>query len=204
MTFLLLTITGGMVASAAHLVLHHENRDEEPGLSMQDIEGAYHGVRTTATLVTSLDTGHPDTLPAADRTRLLEWLRGDSIADDYDSLDLGDNAPAEIIQRQCLSCHARGSSEGDGIGESVPLEYFDDVVKIAVSRDVEPVATEILVASAHTHALTMGALSIVLSLLAWCTRWPGRWWAAPCSSAGSACSATSARGFWRATQQRSP
>jgi len=171
LSFLLLTVLGGLVASGLHLVGHHENRDERPGLSMSDLEGAYHGVRTTAPLVAALDRGHPEALGDAEREALSKWLAGDRISEDYDNIDLGENAPAEVLDRACLSCHARQAEQGDGIGQRLPLEYWDDVKKLAFSREVEPGAPEILLASAHTHALGMGTLSLVLGLMALCTRW---------------------------------
>ncbi len=44
--------------------------------------------------------------------------------------------------------------------------------KLALSRDIEPTSSEIVISSAHTHALGMGVVSIVTLLLAWSTRWP--------------------------------
>lgn len=171
LSFLLLTVLGGIAASGLHLIGHHENRDERPGLSMDDLEGAYHGVRTTAPMVAALDRRHPDDLAEADRALLLQWLAGDRISENYDNLELGENAPAEVLDRACLGCHSRQAERGEGIGQRVPLEYWDDIVKLAFSRDVEAVAPEILVASVHTHALGMGSLSLVLGLMALCTRW---------------------------------
>ncbi len=170
LSLLLLVILGGLVASASHIVLHHQNRDERPGLSLADVEGVYHGVQATAPLLTALRRDHPPDLPAAERTALLDWLASDHISESYDNLDLGENAPAEILDRACLQCHARNAE--DPIGQSIPLEYWDDVRGVAFSRNVEPMAEEILVASAHTHALGMGALSLVLCLLAALGRTP--------------------------------
>lgn len=174
LTFLLLVLLGGYFAAAKHLVTHHENRDQRPGMSLDDLVGAYSGIRNTAPLIVALEKDHPEDLPAKDRDLLLGWLRSDRIAEGYDALDLGDDAPAEIIDRACLRCHSAGAEEGDGIGETMPLEYFDQVKNLAFSREVEPTSAEILVASAHTHALAMGTLSLMLVLLLLATRWP-RW-----------------------------
>lgn len=169
-TFLVFTLFIGLATSAQHLVGHHENRDGKEGLSFEDLEGAYHGVRVDSPLVGALERGHPEDMAPAGRDLLLKWLASDRISEDYDNLDLGDAAPAEVLDQACLACHARNSTDGDGIGQTVPLEYWDDVRAVAFSREVEPTDEKILVASAHTHALTMGALSIVVALLALGTR----------------------------------
>lgn len=173
LSLLLLVLLGGLGAAGLHLVHHHENRDERPGLSLDDLAGAYHGLRTTAPLAAALRAGHPEDLPEAERALLLAWLASDRISEGYDSLEAGEMAPAEVIGRRCLSCHARQAQAGGGIGRRVPLEYWDDVRSVAFSRDVEPVPARILVASLHTHALTMAVLTTVLAVLGMVSRWPG-------------------------------
>ncbi|MAF66072.1 MAG: hypothetical protein CMJ84_10515 [Planctomycetes bacterium] len=173
-TFVVGTLGIGLAAAAAHLVGHHENRDEIPGLSMEDLTGAYHGVNVSAPLVVALERGHPEGLADADRQTLMAWLGGERVSEDYDSLDLGDAAPAEVLDAACLSCHSRQASAGDGIGQTLPLDYWDDVAKVAFSREVSPTDRKVLVASAHTHALTMGALTGLVALLALATRFARR------------------------------
>lgn len=170
MTFLVLTILGGLAASMQHLVWHHQNRDEQPGVSMVDIQGAYHGVEQPALLLTALERNHPPELAAKDRDLLLAWLRGKRINEDYDNLDLGDAAPNEIIARACVSCHARAST--DAVAKAVPLEFYDDVKKVAFSKKINPTDLKILAASTHTHALALGSLTIVVAGLLLATRWP--------------------------------
>lgn len=171
---LVLVLLYGLGVSASHLWLHHEKRDGRPGLELDDLTGAYAGIEAKAPLRLSLERGHPDDLPPADRAALQQWLQGADLAQAYDDTKAGDRAPAEILDRRCLSCHARAATAGDGIGKQVPLEYWDDVRALAQSRNVEPNAMPIVVASAHTHALGMGSLTVVAVLLAAATRWPRR------------------------------
>jgi hypothetical protein len=171
---LLLVLLGGLIASSAHMVEHHHTRDERDGMSFDDVVGVYHGIRTEAPLVSALERDHPEGLPASQRQLLLDWLASDQIAEGYDSLELGDDAPAEILDAHCLSCHSGSATEGNGIGKTIPLEYFDEVEKLAISRDVAPVDEAIMLASIHTHALGMGTLSLLFVLLALATRFPGR------------------------------
>lgn len=167
---LVLTLLGGLAASAQHLVWHHRNRDERPGMSMDDLFAAYHGLRTTAPLARALDRGHPETLPADQRTLLRKWLAGGRISEDYDNLDLGASAPSEIIAARCVSCHGRQSA--DPAARAIPLEFFDDVKRVAFSRDVSPADVKVLAASTHTHAISLAVLSIVTGALLLGTRLP--------------------------------
>ncbi len=168
---IVLTLLGGTLAAGTHTLLHHQNRDERAGLTIDDIKAHYHGIATTAPLLESLRSGHPRTLQSDDRQTLIEWLRSNSISTDYDNLDLGDAAPSEIIAENCLECHSRSSS-GPDTAPDIPLDYFDDVEPLSVSRDIQPVSIEILAASTHTHALALSALTLVLCWLALHTAWP--------------------------------
>ncbi|MFI4873559.1 MAG: hypothetical protein ACIARQ_17245 [Phycisphaerales bacterium JB061] len=171
--FLVLTLLTGYIVSGIFLNMEYENRDERPGLTMTDIVGAYHGVVSPSPLLESLKSGHPETLASEERTALISWLEGDRIGEDYDNFDLGDMAPAEIIAVNCLNCHTRGATEGDGIGDEVPLGYFSDIQPIAVSREINPKNERIIALSMHVHAPSLSMVLIMLTLLGAMTRWPG-------------------------------
>jgi hypothetical protein len=171
---LLIVMLGGLAASVAHIYFHHSKRDEKAGLSVDDVKGAYGGVNVPSKLIAALEGNHPPELPKDKRDALLKWLRSDKVNTDYDNLDLGDNAPVEIISKNCLSCHARKVADTHPIAKTIPLDYFEDIKKLAYSKEINRVPLEILVVSSHTHMLTLAPLGLVGCGLLLATRWPRR------------------------------
>lgn len=180
---LVLVVLVGIAASAAHLRDHYQNRDGDPRLTFTDLVGAYHGIKAPSPLIRALESGHPGTLPQDRRDQLLDWLLGKKdpagrrppggnprLAEDYDSLDLGDKAPAEILRAACLSCHAAASP--DPIAKRVPLDYWDNVRAIAFPKDIAPTPRDKLVTSIHAHALALASLSLLLAALLLMTSLP--------------------------------
>ncbi|MFK7760319.1 MAG: hypothetical protein AB8C13_10280 [Phycisphaerales bacterium] len=165
---LVLTLLGGYIVSGLHMRWHYDNRDEVPGLTINDIVGAYHGVQTPSPLIEALETGHPETLVDEERNALLDWLKGDRLSQDYDNLDLGEFAPSEIIAFSCLDCHSRSSAGPDA--SDVSLEYWDDIRVLSVSKDIQPATPQIVAMSQHTHAPSMAVIMLMLALLGVMTR----------------------------------
>lgn len=171
LSLLVLTLLGGLTVSGLYMAWHHENRDERAGLTMTDIRGHYAGVNVPAPLLNALERGHPENLPEQSKQVLIDWLKSDRISEDYDSLDLGDLAPAEIIASSCLDCHSRQST-GEDAYTQLPLDFYTDVAAIAVSRDIRPVGVEVLAASTHTHAISLAVLALVSCGMMLLTGWP--------------------------------
>lgn len=172
---LVLTLVGGTAASGLYLAVHHGDRDGIDHLSINDVRAHYHGIVSPSPLLEALENNHPESLADQKRRILIEWLQGDpaTLSQRYDNLDLGANAPSEIIATDCVSCHARAAT-GDDAYPQMPLEYWDDIRGLAVSRDIQPVDAEILLASTHTHALGMSTVGIAIAILALFTAWPRR------------------------------
>jgi hypothetical protein len=171
LTVLVLTLLGGLAVSGIYMAMHHDNRDEKPGLTMNDVRGHYAGVNIPSPLLGALDRKHPEEQAEASRQILIDWLKSDRISEDYDSLDLGDLAPVEIIASDCLSCHSRQST-GEGAYPELLLDYYEEVKAIAFSSDIRPVGVEVLAASTHTHAISLSVLALVSSGMLLLTGWP--------------------------------
>ncbi|HZW09866.1 MAG TPA: hypothetical protein VFF69_08175 [Phycisphaerales bacterium] len=171
LTLLALVILGGSAVSGVYLRSHHTNRDERGVFSLDDIRAHYHGIRSESPLLTALERGHPEDLPQAQRDALIAWLRSDRVREDYDNFDLGENMPEEIIGGSCVRCHDSGAT-GPGAYPQLSLRYFDNVMANAVSREINPVGEEVLMASLHAHSLSLAALCALTVLLLALTRAP--------------------------------
>lgn len=174
LTALCLVLVGGLVASGLHLRNHDAPRDGNEALSLEDITSAYRGLDQPAPIARALDRGHPEGLAEPKREALREWIRGGASQRDFDDESHGELAPAAILDADCVSCHSRDATDGDGIGQTVPLFYFDDVRKQAIGRSLAPTPTDRLVQSTHAHALTLGVLGLVIGALGLGTRLPRR------------------------------
>lgn len=168
---LIIVMLGGFIVSGIHMAKHYDRRDSRPGLTLDDITAAYHGINAPSPFIEALNNNHPPDLNAEDRKILLDWLASPRLEQTYDDLDLGDQAPAEIIAVSCLTCHARGAT-AEGAYPRLPLEYWDDVRAIAYSIDVQPNDRAIIIASLHAHAPSMAMILIVIGSLALLTRFP--------------------------------
>lgn len=169
-----LVLAGGYLASLVYIRQHHGPKDEDPALTLLDLEALYHGVRREAPLRRAVAGAHGrEFLPVpGERERLLAWLDSEDPYQGYDPLDAGETpTPAEILEERCLRCHARGASEGGGIGDELPLEDWRDVSRVAFAKELEPVPLDILVVSTHAHAQTMPLLALAAGALLLLTGW---------------------------------
>jgi len=170
---LILVIAGGLVASVVHMHQHYCNKDEQPELTIDDVIGSFHGLKQPARLKEAINGDMKEHVTTDEERKAMDqWLSSNRISEDYDSLDLGDFAPAEIIAINCLRCHSRDAKEGDDIGKTVPLDYWDDVKQVAFAKNLDPTPSSILITSTHTHALTMPLVGLAACLLFLCTAWP--------------------------------
>ena len=176
LTAALVVVSLGFWASISHIENSHAKNDgDAAGLSLDDVVGHYHGIDIPSPLKAVLAgevSGHPEfELSAAEGAALDDWLAGDRLSDDFDSIDLGDMAPVEILAVACGDCHF--GDDTDRTGGGVGLEYWEDLKPLLSDKVVTPVSFKLLVTSMHTHALSMGVIVILLGLLATMTRFGG-------------------------------
>lgn len=172
LTFLIIALLGGLFASLVFMYEHYRMRDQEPALTLRDLEGAYRGATIPAPLLTALERNHPENLPATDRDMLLAWLRAPSIPENYENFDMG--PPADLIAANCVSCHTRAAAADPASGIKHSLEVAADVLALAHTRDMQPTPTRVMVISTHAHAISLalvGALALAFLHFSFWPRW---------------------------------
>lgn len=181
LSFGVLVLLGGYLAAGVFLADHHGPRDGKEGLSLDDVEGVYHGVTVAPRLLEVLESGHPGTLPGAaalskdeqdDVAHLVTWLKSGRVQENWDNIDFGDGygAPSDVLVDACAKCHGRSAPEA--VRTEPKLEFWDDVEKLALPRQVLPTDEALLLASTHAHAPAMAMLSILAIVLASMSIWP--------------------------------
>lgn len=172
LTGLLAALAIGMAASASHLFTHYDKRDDQKGFTRDDVKSAYHGLEAPSKLLTSLESGHPETLDKDRRDVLVKWIGSGRINEDYENIDLGIASPREIIASSCLECHSARADPAKAQGNTLRLDSLEDIRKVAFTRKVSPTPQNIVILSLHTHALSLGSLSLILAAMLWATRLP--------------------------------
>lgn len=166
----------GLWASVKHIEDHHAKNDgDKSSLTVADVEGAYHGLSLPSPLRAVLEgraPQHPSlaAVPASALQSLNAWLAGDRILETYDDIDLGDQAPSELITTHCGACHA-GQAVDPASGQ-ISLAYWEDLAPLISDKEIRPTPYEILITSLHTHAPAMALMALAVGLLALCSRFP--------------------------------
>jgi mono/diheme cytochrome c family protein len=166
----------GLWASLRHIEDHHAKNDgDKSSLTVADVEGAYHGLSLPSPLRAVLGGRAPEhpslaAVPASAIASLNAWLSSDRILETYDDIDLGDQAPAELIAAHCGACHA-GDAVDPTVGQ-ISLAYWVDLAPLISDKEIRPTPYEILITSLHTHAPAMALMALAVGLLALLSRFP--------------------------------
>ena len=175
-TCLLLIIAGGYGASLFYLVHHVSQKDNEPELTWLDLVATYHGVDKPAPILVALEDSRHATwledMPTDEREVLSSWLsRGvgvgggaDPVQQGYDALPPGASeealTPADVLDERCARCHGSSATDVNAYKE-LSLERWPDVRRVAYSKKLDPVSTEILAQSTHAHALSIPVFTLL-------------------------------------------
>ncbi len=142
-TLFLLIVGPGYLCGTANIYFKHQMDDGEPGLTVDDLRAAFHGlekkyqpddtvtvnsamlteVRPDGSMREYLDKGGEPAVRA-----LIKWLESEAKEADFDKPGLveeGDPSAKAIIKAHCIECH----NEEDGDSSDIPY---------ATSKDNEP------------------------------------------------------------------
>ncbi|HZW06813.1 MAG TPA: hypothetical protein VFF65_06790 [Phycisphaerales bacterium] len=170
LTGVLACLAVGQLAGLAHMRTHYDKRDDRPGLTVDDLKSAYHGLNAPSPLLASLNAGHPATLKEDERKVLVAWLTSGKIEQDYDNPDLGVASPREIVAASCLQCHSARSASDKA--HTLKLDSAADIKKVAFSRQVLPTPPDKVTVSIHAHAPSMALMALGVMAMTAFSRWP--------------------------------
>jgi uncharacterized membrane protein len=157
LTGFLLAMVAGFVAAQVNLRLQHADLDGEPGLSLEDVEIAFHGKPGSTLLTSKIAPGGSMAryipLPA-DRARLDDWVAGGATRANF--------APvAQTLDRLCVRCHNPG-------GEMAQVPFAPSRAEGAefelVAPTTEPdrgISYASLARSSHAHLFGMSVLYLL-------------------------------------------
>ncbi len=160
----------GFVAAQVNLRLQHGALDGEPGLSLADVEAAFHGRAGYSIVTSKIDGGSMEKyIPRpSDRGVLFAWVESGASEAEFE-------APAEVLDRLCVRCHHPG-------GEMAGVPFASSRADGASFQLVEPVTApdggmswSALARSSHAHLFGMGTLYALAGLVFLMTDTRPRW-----------------------------
>ncbi len=149
----LVMVTAGFTMAHVNLHLQHAHVDGEPGLSIDDVVGAYHGLPGMTVLTSKVDGGSMQRyIPRPrDKQVLLDWVA--SGADESAFSDAG-----EVLDRLCVRCHHPG---GEMSQVAFATSRADGAAYALVAPSVQPAggkSAAALARSSHAHLFGMSVL----------------------------------------------
>lgn len=201
LTLFLALVGVGYLVAVLNIQMQHHMRDLEPGMSLDDLRAAYHGLEkpVTSDLVMPsvmlevvlpggsmrrhLDQGGPREVRA-----LVSWLEDGAQEEYFDQPAVyhpDDPSAREVIARRCVTCHrADGGDKADlpyAASSIADPEYALVAVTAApvISQETEimhisPSTVERLVLVTHMHILSIPVFTLIVAALFMGTGWGSR------------------------------
>ncbi len=161
----LLTILLGYLFSLGQIYFTHQGRDGRPGLSIDDVAIAYHGIPDQTRLAAAIKGPMAGNLKSpADKEIILDWVAAGAQREIYDS------RVAPILQRDCLVCHSPDS------GMQVPsLTSYEQVVKLTEADRGASLPSLVRISHIHLFGIAfilffVGKLFVLCEMPTWMKR----------------------------------
>lgn len=161
-TCFLLTLGLGFLAALYYLFLQDVDPHRRMGMSLvPGIAAKYYGDRSATRLEGALRGAMADRVAAADRDRLIAWIRGGARRESYPAVQ-------PILQAGCVPCHSRAS------GLPIPpLTAYDEVRAVAAVDTGAPLAT--LARVSHVHLFGVSFIFVLSGAIFALSRVPVGW-----------------------------
>jgi len=164
-TMFLITIGVGYVFALLNLYYTDQGRDGKPGLSIRDIQLAYHGSHNLTRLGAAINGPMAANLPdAAAGKTILDWIsRGAKEPEFHQKVK-------PILQQNCIMCHSATSG--------LPIPHFTSYAKVVKLTAMDTGATiPALVRVSHIHLFgiafilfLVGRIFILCEMSVWLKR----------------------------------
>ena len=120
----------------------HAGRDGKPGISVQDIQIAYRGSKSSTRLESAIKGPMASMLPESESAAIIDWLHNGAKEEAFEK------TVQPILEQRCLTCH-------DGSNPHLPnLSTFEGVSQVAAADTGVSVGTLVRVSHIHLFGLT--------------------------------------------------
>ncbi len=201
LTLFLALVGAGYLVAVLNIHMQHHLRDMTPGMSLNDLRAAYHGLDVPVTsdlalpsemlrevlpgggMRKHLDKGGPKEIRA-----LVSWLEDGAKEEHFarPALYEADGPSArEVIALRCVTCHRADGGDKADLPYAVSANADPQYVLVAkaaapaISQEsqtmhISPPTTERLVLITHMHILSIPVFALIVTGLFLCTGWGPR------------------------------
>ena len=152
-TWFLVLIGFGYLASVGHLYFSYADVDGKPGVTAEDLKLKLYGKRDKSMLESKVVGGSmaPYLADESDRTKVLAWIHSGAAESGYHGV-------RPILEKNCVRCHS-----SDGAASFRPLTTFAQVSTVTRSDKGESTASWARVA--HIHLQSLSVIYLLLGLV---------------------------------------
>jgi hypothetical protein len=159
-TLFLVGLALGVVAGQANVWFTHGDADGQPGLTVNDLERAFHGRPGWTLLASKIDGGSMERhIPIpSERKTVLDWANSGASLEGFTDV-------RPVLQRRCVKCHAPGKEKADRpFADSAEAGPVFEKVKLYTQPD-RGMSNAALATSTHAHLFGFSLLFLALGLI---------------------------------------
>lgn len=198
LTLFLVLVGGGYLVATGNVYYKHNEADLVPGMSLDDLRAAFHGMDQEVTeerhkdseMLKMVAPGGPMRRfldkggPAAVET-LMSWLEDGAPREKFTEAGAyveGGPSPQAVIKNQCVECHHAAGGEMKDVPYATDADSLPQYTMVIVEAEPEvttssqvmhlsPPGIAELVHTTHAHILTIPVFTLAMALLFMGTGW---------------------------------